>query len=88
MLHKEAAEPNTWRVLEKLMGIAGLDNFHLAGGTTLALRFRHRLSIDIDMFCHEMFDKNSLPEILPQHFPDFREQKTNHKKMYFCIWMK
>lgn len=84
MLYKEAAEANTWLVLEKLMVVKELGSFHLAGGTALALRFGHRLSIDIDMFTPNLFDKIGLSETLVTYFPVFKEQKTTHKKMYFC----
>ena len=35
--------------LDKIQGIYELDNFLLAGGTNLALRFDHRVSVDIDL---------------------------------------
>jgi len=84
MLHQKAADANTWRVLEKLMTVGGLEDFHLAGGTALALRFGHRLSIDIDMFTPKVLEKEIMLELLEPYFPDFMEVKTNHKKMYFC----
>lgn len=40
------------------------DVFALAGGTNLALRFGHRLSVDLDFFCPQPFNKSSLSKVL------------------------
>ncbi len=38
-----------------LMGLEFLDKYYLAGGTNLAMRYNHRTSIDLDLFCHSDF---------------------------------
>jgi len=50
------------------MSIPFLDSFYLVGGTALALQFGHRMSIDIDLFTLDDFDKNNLIEILSKSF--------------------
>ncbi|WP_166442836.1 nucleotidyl transferase AbiEii/AbiGii toxin family protein [Phragmitibacter flavus] len=45
-----------------------LQNFTLAGGTSLALRFGHRLSVDLDFFNVEPFDHDSLAHSLQKDF--------------------
>ena len=50
MLHKETVQPSTLELLEKLMQVDELKDFALLGGTSLALRWGHRISEDIDLF--------------------------------------
>ena len=61
MLHIEAVEPRTFSLLKELMALPVLDSFSLVGGTALSLRYGHRSSIDLDLFCHEIFN---IPQIL------------------------
>ena len=64
MLHREALPPGTLDLLTKLSAHPALAAFSLAGGTSLALRFGHRLSIDLDFFTTEAFDKEVASEAL------------------------
>ncbi|GAB5476491.1 MAG: hypothetical protein Mars2KO_45900 [Maribacter sp.] len=41
------------KTIKELQDIPSLENFALGGGTNLALRYNHRDSIDIDLFCSE-----------------------------------
>lgn len=41
------------KTIKELQGLSTLQLFFLAGGTNLALRFNHRESEDIDLFCQE-----------------------------------
>ena len=68
MLHKEAIQPSTLELLEKLQSVDILKDFHLAGGTSLALQIGHRLSIDLDLFTQNDFDVNALLEFLEDKF--------------------
>lgn len=83
MLYKEAANANTWRVLEKLMELDFLSDFHLCGGTSLALLYGHRLSVDIDLFTAKSFDKTTLDMNLRDHFEEVNEVFTEVKIFYF-----
>ena len=49
-MYPGALYPKTKQVLEKLKKTGVLDNFYLAGGTSLALQIGHRKSIDLDFF--------------------------------------
>jgi predicted nucleotidyltransferase component of viral defense system len=42
-------------LLTELMNIEFLDEFYLAGGTNLALRENHRISVDLDLFVYRDF---------------------------------
>ena len=62
MLHKEAIEPSTLELLAQLQAVDILKDFHLAGGTSLAIQMGHRLSIDLNLFTQNDFDVNALLE--------------------------
>ena len=54
--------PETLGLLKRLMGDDALAAFFLVGGTTLALQFGHRLSIDLDLFSDQVFEANVVEE--------------------------
>ncbi|MBC8265586.1 MAG: nucleotidyl transferase AbiEii/AbiGii toxin family protein [Flavobacteriales bacterium] len=49
--------------LKKLQNLPSLKQFALGGGTNLALRFKHRISIDIDLFCTEIIGRKGFENI-------------------------
>ncbi len=59
-LHTEAVSPCLLALIRELMQDEALGDFYLVGGTSLALRFGHRESMDIDLFAHEPFDAPKL----------------------------
>jgi predicted nucleotidyltransferase component of viral defense system len=48
------------------MKIPELEDFRLVGGTSLALQYGHRNSIDIDLFADKSFDEIDLARVLSQ----------------------
>lgn len=50
MLRTQAVEAGTLDLIRKFMSDARFNDFNLVGGTALALKIGHRLSIDIDLF--------------------------------------
>ena len=68
MFHKETIEPSTLELLKSLQSISILKDFHLAGGTALAMQIGHRKSIDLDLFTQHDFDSNTLLEYLEDSF--------------------
>jgi len=68
MLQNRTIEPRTLGLLRALMSMPLLNPFYLVGGTALALQLGHRLSVDIDLFSLEPFDKNELLEVLNSAF--------------------
>lgn len=50
MLCLDSIEPQTLRLLKKLIGLPALKETRLVGGTALALQLGHRLSVDLDIF--------------------------------------
>ena len=60
MLHKETVSKEMWELLQTLMKDEMLKDYVLVGGTALALRLGHRLSVDIDLFTVKDFDSNAM----------------------------
>ena len=56
MLHKETVSAEMWELLQMLMKDEMLKDYFLVGGTALALRIGHRISVDIDLFSTKDFD--------------------------------
>lgn len=67
-LHYEAVSEELHDLLKQLMQLPELDSFYLVGGTSLALRYGHRISIDVDLFTHESFDVSALRSALTARF--------------------
>ncbi len=67
-LMKSAVPENFLNLLYAIMQEQRFDRFYLVGGTSLALRIGHRLSVDIDLFIHEDFDVDSIGELLVKEF--------------------
>ena len=64
MLQLKAIHKDTFSFLQKLSKLVYLNDFALAGGTSLALQLGHRISIDLDFFTLEIFDSLELLERL------------------------
>lgn len=62
--HREVIPTSTEETLKALRGTRMLGDFYLAGGTGLALRLGHRLSLDLDFFARANFDEGRLLERL------------------------
>ncbi|MCF6367010.1 MAG: nucleotidyl transferase AbiEii/AbiGii toxin family protein [Bacteroidales bacterium] len=71
MLYKNTIESNTLELLIELQKEETLKNFHLVGGTALALQLGHRRSIDLDFFSQEGFALNEMLEFLEEKY-EFR----------------
>ncbi|SFF77588.1 Nucleotidyl transferase AbiEii toxin, Type IV TA system [Salegentibacter agarivorans] len=50
----KAVSPVLYQSIKELQSLKSLQSFALAGGTNLAVRYDHRESIDIDLFCTEI----------------------------------
>lgn len=60
MLHESAVPLNLLKVLTNLQEKTSASGFALAGGTSLALRLGHRLSVDLDFFTSSHFEPSTL----------------------------
>jgi hypothetical protein len=69
-------------VLDGLKPIPAIREFYLAGGTALALRHRHRRSIDFDFFRPTAFDVQELALALEGVFPGCERLPTGAQTLY------
>lgn len=68
MLFYEGIETETLGLLKQLVAFPELESFALVGGTGLALQLGHRLSVDLDFFTRDEFDREKLEESLASTF--------------------
>lgn len=78
MLQYSTVEPRTLAILKQLMQIDELADFHLVGGTALALYYGHRKSIDLDLFLVGSFDNGRIARLLESHFSGFAYRNLNN----------
>ena len=71
MLQKQTVPEHSLELLKKISPQLSEQGFYLAGGTALALRFGHRISVDLDFFKSEKFDVSKLSEFIKESFPDY-----------------
>ena len=58
-----AVSSEIFECILELQNLTSLHNFSLGGGTNIALRFNHRKSIDIDLFCPDIIGKKGFVSI-------------------------
>lgn len=68
MLFFSAVSPEALELLREVQGLPILNDFYLVGGTALALRYGHRISVDLDFFTDKEFDTSSLIDTLKEKF--------------------
>lgn len=68
MLHIQTVEARTLDLIKELMADRQLSNFNLVGGTALALKLGHRISIDIDLFSTTSFSSKELANYLIEKY--------------------
>jgi predicted nucleotidyltransferase component of viral defense system len=85
MLQTQTIEPGTLSILEKLMKLSSLQDFCLVGGTALALKYGHRISVDLDLFCNQEFNKDLIILELTETFGDqFVYESSRPQWAIFC----
>ena len=72
MFYSESVSPELLKLLKVIMKEDKLGKFSLGGGTSLALRFGHRRSIDLDFFTINSFDTGQCIDILHSLFDDLQ----------------
>lgn len=83
MLHLNTIDEVMHHTLVSLLNQDYLQSFALAGGTSLALRFGHRKSVDLDFFSLTKFDPVLQNELLKTDYPN-TVFSGNNKYMLFC----
>lgn len=84
--HLEGLKPKQTRVLREMGPLMHERGFHLGGGTSLAIYFGHRLSVDLDWFNpHRMDDTLVLAEALRGAGLDFITAQTGPGTLHGTI---
>jgi len=60
MLSLRTIVPNTLELLQRLISEPEMAQMRLVGGTSLALQYGHRQSVDLDFFSTEDFDQDAI----------------------------
>ena len=85
MLQQNAVPPAALELLKKISVISQLDSFALRGGTSLAFRLGHRVSVDLDFFTNEPFDTVSHFQLITKQFPAAELLFEKNQTMLFSI---
>jgi hypothetical protein len=68
------------------MKLDELRKFYLVGGTALALKYGHRISVDLDLFSNEEFDHSIVASVLVREFSgQLNLESQNSKWGIFCF---
>ncbi len=62
----KAVSDELLETIKELQSLKSLKFFYLGGGTNLALRYNHRIQIDIDLFCPDIIGKSGFENIVKE----------------------
>jgi Nucleotidyl transferase AbiEii toxin, Type IV TA system len=85
MLQKNAVPAATLDLLKKISTLKELGEFGLGGGTNIALRLGHRLSVDLDFFTNQPFDTSQLFQLITNQFPSAELLFEKNQTLMFNI---
>ncbi|HEX5151462.1 MAG TPA: nucleotidyl transferase AbiEii/AbiGii toxin family protein [Parafilimonas sp.] len=85
MLQQNATPPVALEILKTICGINDLNSFGLGGGTNLALRMGHRLSVDLDLFTNTPFNTGSIFHVIAKRFSSSELLFEQNQTMMFSI---
>jgi hypothetical protein len=84
MLQYQTVEPATLDLLKRIQQLPVFSSHRLVGGTSLALQFGHRLSIDLDFFSENMVEQE---EILINIKPLGKVDIVSKSKFISCFYI-
>ena len=85
MLYENAITPAALELLKQLSSCKELDEFGLGGGTSIALRIGHRISIDLDFFINKEFDTARLFDFITKKFPSAELLFEKNQTLLFIV---
>ncbi|HWV30179.1 MAG TPA: nucleotidyl transferase AbiEii/AbiGii toxin family protein, partial [Dyadobacter sp.] len=71
--------------MRQLQALPELAPFSLVGGTNLALRLGHRISVDIDLFTTGAFDLIEVKNAIADAFPNAIELSARNQTLLYQI---
>ncbi len=88
-MRTSAISENLFKVLKETLKIDELKGYFLVGGTNLAIRYKHRISVDIDLFTDNYFDfqrankiELSFKNVFGKRLLDFKTHAGSLNKPY------
>lgn len=85
MLHVETVSASTLELLKSICSIEQLQDFGLVGGTNLALRYGHRISVDLDFFTNVSFEPNDIVRLVEKKFRHYELVFQRNQTLVFEI---
>lgn len=85
MLQQNAVEPATLDLLNRISVLPEFEKFALGGGTNLALRLGHRLSVDLDFFTNIPYQNSVIFQVISTEFPAAELLFEQNQTMMFII---
>ena len=85
MLQQNAVEPATLELLKRICALPPFKNFALGGGTNIALRLKHRLSVDLDFFTNTPYQNSAIFQAISAGFPSAELLFEQNQTMMFTI---
>tara|TARA_A100000171_G_scaffold44186_1_gene46798 strand:- start:1746 stop:2372 length:627 start_codon:yes stop_codon:yes gene_type:complete len=85
MLQRKTVDTATLELLIDLQGIDSLQGFSLGGGTALALKFGHRISVDLDLFTMQPFDTEDVISAIRHQLKDVSVLNMNRNSLSLSI---
>jgi predicted nucleotidyltransferase component of viral defense system len=84
MLHERSVDPELLSILRRLQELPSLSQFALAGGTALALKYGHRVSVDIDLFGKGNIEKEIIPALDEAFGNEIQYEEVPGRWAVFC----
>lgn len=80
---KEGVSKKLYGLIKKIMISPAFNDFNIGGGTNLAIKYNHRLSIDIDLFSTDIVGTEKLHKIINFFQKEFKEENIQILPMNF-----
>ncbi len=80
---EKAVDDQLYNLIKKVMQVPELKDFNLGGGTNLAIKYNHRLSIDVDLFASKVVGKDQLQLIVNYFEKEFGKKEVEIAKRNF-----
>lgn len=80
---KKGVSTELYSLIKKIMTFPEFNDFHLGGGTNLAVKYNHRLSIDIDLFSTDIVGIEKLHSIINFFQKEFKKEDIQIQPMNF-----
>lgn len=84
MLRHPAIEEKTFSLLRQLQSLPCLADFSLAGGTALAIKHQHRISVDLDLFGVTLDKEFILKELIKEFGTRIEYERSPSEWSLFC----